>query len=412
MKLQYSFKTALAGLNTNKRRSMLTILGIVIGITSIILVMSLGRGAQELIVGQIKSMGAKTILIIPGRQPKGPTDFVGSLSDTLKQREYDALSRKVNAPHIIKIMPIVFGSEALAYGNETYRATVFGATYTFGSMHNVFPSEGRVFTEEEIRTFAPVAVIGSKVKSQLFGENDPIGQNIRIKGNNVRVIGVFGGKGQVSFLNFDEAAMIPYTTAQRTIFAIKYFNRLMVETDREENIPSTVQDITTTLRNLHNITDPSKDDFFLQTQAQAMATVGAITGALTAFLAAIAAISLIVGGIGIMNIMLVSVTERTREIGLRKAIGATEKDILTQFLLEAITLTGVGGLIGILLGASLSFVASLILTRALGQAWLFSLPISSILLGIGVSAGVGLLFGIYPARQASLKSPMEALRYE
>ncbi len=412
MKLSYSFSTAIAGLKTNKRRSMLTILGIVIGITSIILVMSLGAGAQDLILGQIKSIGAKTIAIIPGREPKGPTDIVASFADSLKQREFDALERKVNVPHLAKIMPIVFSSEAIANGSETYRATVFGATDLFTSLYNVYPAQGRVFTEEEIRGYAPVAIIGSKVRTQLFGDSDAIGQNIRIKGNNVRVIGVFGGQGQVSFVNFDEMVLMPYTTTQRTIMGIKHFNRLIAEADSEENVKTTVDDITATLRSLHNISDPTKDDFFIQTQAEALSTVGTITNALTLFLAAIAAISLVVGGVGIMNIMLVSVTERTREIGLRKAIGATEKEILTQFLMEAVTLTGVGGIVGVLLGGSLSFLASIILTHQLGRVWLFSLPISSIVLGIGVSAVIGLVFGIYPARQASKKSPMEALRYE
>lgn len=412
MKLSYSFKTALAGLKTNKRRSMLTILGIVIGITSIILVMSLGRGAQELILGQIKSIGSRVIAIVPGRQPTGPADIVSTFTDALKQRELDALDRKVNVPHAQTIMPIMFGSEALAVGNDTYRATIFGATPLYTSLYDIYPSEGRSFSEEEVRGYVPVAVIGSKVKKELFGELDALGQVIRVKGINIRVIGTIPAKGQVSFVNFDEMMIMPYTTAQRSIFAVKHFNRIVVQADREENVLRAVEDIKITLRNLHNITDTKKDDFFVETQAEALDTVSTITNALTLFLAAIAAISLIVGGIGIMNIMLVSVTERTREIGLRKAIGATEREILTQFLFEAVTLTGIGGVVGVLLGGSLSFIISIILTRQLGQPWLFSLPLSAVLLGIGVSAGVGLLFGIYPARQASLKSPMEALRYE
>ncbi len=412
MTLSYSMRTAVAGLKTNKSRSFLTILGIVIGITSIILVMALGKGAQNLILGQIKSIGSKVVAIVPGRQPKGPADIVSTFTDALKQRELDALSRKTNIPHAGKIMPIVFGSEALAVGRETYRATIFGATPLFVSLYDIYPSEGRVFSEEEMKGYASVALIGSKVKRELFGESDAVGQTVRIKGNNIRVIGVFSPKGQVSFVNFDEMVIMPYTTAQRYIFAIKHFNRIVIEADDEKYVPSTVEDITVTLRNLHNVTDPAKDDFFIETQAEALATVSSITNALTAFLAAIAAISLVVGGIGIMNIMLVSVTERTREIGLRKAIGATENDILVQFLIEAMTLTAVGGLIGVLGGGILSFLASLILTRALGQPWAFALPIESVVLGIGVSAIVGLIFGIYPARQASRKSPMEALRYE
>ncbi len=219
-------------------------------------------------------------------------------------------------------------------------------------------------------------------------------------------------KGQFSFLNFDEVAIIPYTTAQQYIFGIKYFHRLVIEADSEANVPRTVEDIKITLRNSHNITDPEKDDFFIETQTEAMETVSTITNVLTLLLAAVAAISLLVGGVGIMNIMLVSVTERTREIGLRKAIGATEKDILTQFLLEAVILTLIGGIIGIILGASFSFATSLILTQVLSLSWAFTFPVQAALLGLGVAAFVGLVFGLYPARQASLKSPIEALRYE
>jgi putative ABC transport system permease protein len=193
---------------------------------------------------------------------------------------------------------------------------------------------------------------------------------------------------------------------------IKYFNRIIVEADSEANVNLTAEDIKITLRNSHNITDPDKDDFFVETQADAMKTVGTITNVLTLFLISVAAISLIVGGVGIMNIMLVSVTERTREIGLRKALGATRKNILTQFLLESITLTTIGGVIGILLGASFSFLASLVLSRYLALNWSFTFPLSASIIGIAVSAAVGLIFGLYPARQAAKKSPIEALRYE
>lgn len=412
MNIKYGLTTAIVGLKTNKSRSFLTILGIVIGIMAIILVMSLGEGAKNLIVGEIQSIGPKTIAIVPGRQPQGPTDVLSTFTDSLKQKDIDLLKKKENVPHLADIMPVIFGSETVVYGNETYRPSIMGLTSLYSKIYGISPSEGRNFTDEEVKSYADVVIIGSKVKDELFGNDDAIGQKIKIKNRNFKVIGVFSNKGQVSFLNFDDMAVIPYTTAQQYIFGIKYFHRIVAEADDEKYVNQTVEDIKTTLRNAHNITDPEKDDFFVETQAQAMEMVGTILNVLTLFLTAIAAISLIVGGVGIMNIMLVSVTERTHEIGLRKAIGATEKDILAQFLLEAILLTVIGGIIGITLGAFFSFITALILSTVAGLNWAFTFPISAALMGLGVSAAIGLIFGIYPARKAALKNPIEALRYE
>ncbi len=412
MTLRHLFKTSLTGLGTHKSRSFLTILGIVIGITAIIMVMSLGEGAQNLILGQIQSIGSKVIAVVPGREPRGPTDFLATFTDSLKPRDLEALSSKNNVPHAAKIMPVVFGSQTAAYGNETYRPTILGVTPFFADVYNVYPEVGRVFSEDEVKGYADVAVIGSKVKEELFGNNDALGQKIKIKGRNFRVVGIIGKVGQMSFLNFDQVAFVPYTTAQQYIFGKKYFDRLVVEAVSEEYVADTVKDIKATLRQSHGITDPEKDDFFIETQAEAMATVGTITNVLTLFLTAVAAISLVVGGIGIMNIMLVSVTERTREIGLRKALGATDRNIMSQFLLEAVILTVVGGAIGITLGGLFSFLIATVLSRAYALNWVFILPLSAIILGLGVSSAIGLVFGLYPARQAAKKDPIEALRYE
>lgn len=412
MSIRHAFTTAVNGLKTHKSRSALTILGIVIGITSIILVVSLGKGAEDLILGQIQSIGAKVIGVVPGRQPKSPTDFLSTFTDSLKQRELDTLQNKANIPHAQKVMPVVFGSQTASYENLTYHPTILGVTEEFDSIYNISAGVGRIMTGDEVKGYADVAIIGSDVKEQLFGGSDAVGQKIKLKGRNFQVIGVLKKAGQVSFLNFDKVVFVPYTTGARYLFGIKYFNRVVVVADSEANIASTVADIKVTLRNLHNITDPDKDDFFVETQAEAMATVGSITTALTMLLAAVAAISLLVGGIGIMNIMLVSVTERTREIGLRKALGATEKNILTQFLLEAVILTALGGLIGILLGTLLSLGVAYVISHFVGLNWTFTFPVNGALLGLSVSAGIGLIFGLYPARQASRKSPIEALRYE
>jgi len=413
MTLKYSLKTAIMGLRINKMRSILTILGIVIGITSIILIMSLGKGAQNLILSQLQIFGSKMIAIVPGREPKGFTDMIGMIAaNSLREKDLESLEKKSNVPYARRIMPVVFGSETIAFENETYRATILGTAEFFAEVYDFFPKEGRVFTNEEVKGHADVMVIGNRVKEELFGGQEAIGQKVKIKGQNFKIIGILAKKGQSSFINFDEVAFIPYTTAQQYIFGIKYFNRLAVEVDSEENVSRTVEDIKITLRNNHNITDPDKDDFFVETQAAAMNSVKSITNVFALFLAAVAAISLIVGGIGIMNIMLVSVTERTREIGLRKALGATQKNILTQFLLESITLTGIGGIIGILLGNFFAFLVSFVLGRIVGLGWGLTFSPLAMILGLGISAIIGLTFGFYPARQAAKKSPMEALRYE
>lgn len=414
MKFKNIFKTSFEGLRVNKSRSALTVLGIVIGITSIILIAALGQGAQDLILGQIQGhVGSKVIEIAPGRQPKGPTDIMSIFSDSLKQKDVDALAQKSNAPHITTIMPLVFGSESVAFGSETYQATIYGMTDAAEKLYNVSSGQGRFLTEDDVKSYADVVVIGSGVKEELFENyNEAVGQKIKIKGRNFKVIGVLDTKGQGMLIGFDEVVIMPYTTAQRYILGIKHFQHLIVEADTEENIIRTVEDIEITLRNSHNITDPEKDDFNVTSQADAMEMVSTITDILTMFLVAVAAISLIVGGIGIMNIMLVSVTERTREIGLRKAIGATDSDILFQFLFEAIALTVTGGIIGIALGAIFSLAAAIILTSVLAMEWSFAFPVSAAIIGFCVAAFVGLVFGIYPARKASRKHPIEALRYE
>ncbi|MBI4119626.1 MAG: ABC transporter permease [Parcubacteria group bacterium] len=412
MTTRHLIKTAATALEAHKSRSFLTILGIVIGITAIILVMSIGRGAQDLIISQIQGLGSRTIVIIPGREPSGPSDVAQIFSDSLKEKDLALISRKENVPNAEKIMPIVFGGESSAYGNETYRATVLGASADVFDVFDIYPANGVPFSEGDVRSRQAYVVIGSKVKNELFGGSDAVGQRIKIKEKNFRVIGILPQKGQVSFFNFDEIVLVPYTSAQDSLFGIKYFHRFIVSADTEENIPRVVEDLQATLRNSHGITDIEKDDFFVQTQADLAARIGTITSILTLLLVSVAAISLVVGGIGIMNIMLVAVTERTREIGLRKALGAANRDILRQFLLEAVILTGIGGILGILTGALLAFGVSLILSQALGLSWTFSFPFFAAILGLVVSGAIGLIFGIYPARQASSKSPIEALRYE
>ena len=410
MKFHYITKTAITGLVTHKSRSALTITGIVIGITSIILVMSLGEGAQNLILGQVKGLGATTIIALPGKISFSPSSATQTMNDSLKEKDLNLLKTKANVPHAKYVMPMVVGAGKAVYGNQVYQVAVFGAGEILPEIFNINPDKGYFFNDDDVRSQSAVVVIGYKVKTQLFDGDSALGQKIRIKNNTFKVIGVLPEKGSSS--SFDDSVFMPYTTSQQYITGTKYYSRLVVEADSEANLRSTVEDVKITLRNSHNITDSTKDDFSVTTSADVAKTLGTITSALTAFLAAVAAISLIVGGIGIMNIMLVSVTERTREIGLRKAIGATNKDVLMQFLLEAVILTLAGGVIGIILGGLLSYIISIILTSVLELDWTFVFPWTAAMLGIIVASLVGLVFGIYPARQASKKSPMEALRYE
>lgn len=412
MTYKHLLKTSLTGLSTNRSRSILTIFGIVIGITAIMLVVSLGAGAQQLILGEVEGLGTNTIAVIPGREPSGPSDVTSLFSDSLKEKDLVALESKANVPLSTGIMPSVIGATAAQFDSSTYQVTIFGATELMAQIFDLHPVEGQFYDASDVISRSDVVVIGSKVKTHLFDNQDPLNQNIKIKGRNFRVIGVLPSSGGGSLFNFDDMVLVPYTTAQDYILGIKYFNRIIIEAKDDASVPVTAQDVTLTLRESHNITDPTKDDFTVQTQQDLAARLSTITSALTYFLVAVASIALFVGGVGIMNIMLVAVTERTREIGLRKALGATDKDILSQFLLEAILLTGIGGVVGVLLGSSLAFIISYGLSHGLNLNWQFVFPWTGAILGVGVSALIGLIFGGYPANQASKKSPIEALRYE
>jgi putative ABC transport system permease protein len=330
---------------------------------------------------------------------------------SLKDKDLTELQKKNNVPHLDSIIPIVFTSDDITYENQSYSGTIIGTSEKIFDFYNIKPAEGNFFTEYDIKDKADVCVIGITVKDKLFGASDPIGQKIRIKNKTLRIIGVLPDKSGLT-MNYNESVLAPYTTTMDYILGQKFYNEFVVQVDNENYIDQTVEDIKTTMRNSHNITDPTKDDFKVMTQKDLMSTVGTVTSVMTLFLALVAAISLLVGGVGIMNVMFISVTERTKEIGLRKALGATNSDILNQFLFEAIYLTMAGGLLGIFFGTLFSYLAAIVLSSALSSTWAFAFPYTAALGGILTSVIIGVVFGIYPAYSASQKNPIEALRYE
>jgi len=413
MKVTQTIRIALQALKRNRSRSALTILGIVIGITAIILVVSVGEGAQGLILEQFEGFGTRSIFVEPGKEPSGPRDQSQIFSTSLKERELEALRRPGNVPDVEQAEPLVIVPALATYRGESKGLTVTGLSTLQREILGFETSQGRFIDETDTDSYARVAVLGKKTKEALFGESDAVGQNVKIKNQTFRVVGVLAPASAASlFIDADNGIAVPYTSAQRYLSGQNHYQAIIVQVSTEDAVPRAKLDIERTLRDLHNIDDPEKDDFHVSSQEDAAEAVGTVTTILQALLGSVAAVSLIVGGIGIMNIMLVSVTERTREIGLRKSLGARKRDISRQFLVEAITLTAIGGIVGIALGALLTFVVSIIISNVLGVNWPFIFSFQAAIIGFIVSALIGLAFGYYPARQAAKKSPMEALRYE
>ena len=411
MKFKHIFLTALRGLSSQLTRSALTILGIVIGVAAIIIIMSLGEGAQKLILDQVSGLGPETVILRPGKDSTDITTVLFTRSIT--KHDVELLKRKENVPNLKSVAPSVMVPDPIEYRGEKFKGMVFGGTADFVvDILDLTLGSGELFTQEDIDQNARVAIIGDTLKEDIFGNGSALGEQIQIKDKKFKIIGVFADTADVGPLTINEMVIIPYTTAQTYITGNDYYNEVMIRADAPENAKKMAYDIVLTMRDAHDIGFGDDDDFNVQTQEDVIERIETIVNVFTAFLIAVVAISLVVGGIGIMNIMLVSVSERTKEIGLRKALGARSKDILRQFLTEAIILTGIGGIIGIIVGAIISAFSAIVLARTIAEDWTFTFPILGAMLGVGVSAMVGLIFGIYPAYQASKKSPIEALRYE
>ena len=401
------FKETFSALLMNKARSGLTVLGIVIGIGSVIALVSIGQGATSSIKSNIESMGSNLVMVTPGAQRgTGVRISAGRGSaKSLKAEDVEAISQLSTAK---VVAPVVTGQYQVTAKGTNTRTSVVGITTAYAEVKSLEVEDGVFITEQNNKSSSKVAVIGPTVRDDLFGEDatDVVGQNIRINNIIFKVVGVTVAKGSSGMSNADDMIYIPLSTAQRFLSGNEYLSTINIEAIDQESMSVLQTEITSLLLDLHNITDSTQADFTVTTQEDMIESASSISETLSMLLGGIAAISLVVGGIGIMNMMLTTVTERTREIGLRKAIGAKRKDINTQFLVEAIMLTFIGGILGVILGSSVAFI--------LNYFDIISTQVSlfSILLAFGVSAIIGIIFGYYPARRASNLNPIVALRYE
>lgn len=402
MNMIETFRVAFEAILSNKVRSGLTMLGVIIGVMAVILLVSIGEGARVYITQELSGLGTNLLIITPGKTSTSGGFHPPSAGTVRKLTYDDALALKRRAWLLTDAVPIVFGTGRIKYQNRTRDTSVIGTTREFEEVRNLFIDIGSFISQADVDSKAKVVVLGRTVKDELFGEENPLGKVVILSEARYRVVGVMRKKGTSLGMDIDDVVFIPVTSGQE-LFDTDGLFEILASTPRAEDVDRATAQIRDILIRRH----AHKEDFTITTQGAMLSTMNTIIGVLTAVLGGIAGISLLVGGIGIMNIMLVSVRERTREIGIRKALGARNRDIMAQFLIEAMTLSGAGGLIGILIGVGLALLIPVfvdVLPTSV-SAW-------SILLAFFFSGAVGVFFGVYPARKAALQDPIQALRYE